>query len=255
MEHSPERRIESRDDADAKDALDVLIEHLRAELDRVQRRIDRADLQASGVIAGGLALAGGTATALAALHQHLDATSITFAVVGGVCIAVAILVSLLGRDSRFSGISLVMWFARGLLRLASHSHAASMALTKTINEMSEKDIAPIKAFLGTAVRYGEIAGIENPVLPENATHEQVFAAYRVILGNLRKVIEDRFLDLPLAEEATGLQIRETISASLHLRLYTLDLIAISRVGIARQASIWLAAGMCAVAVSFAVTLA
>jgi hypothetical protein len=96
--------------------LDVLIAYHRAELDGYQRRIERADTRAAGVITIAFALAGLSATSFAALGHALGALQLVALVLGGCCILGGVLLAFISRDSRFRrqylGLRVARRFAR-----------------------------------------------------------------------------------------------------------------------------------------------
>jgi hypothetical protein len=87
--------------SEREDVLDVLIAYHRAELDGYQRRIERADTRAAGVITIAFGLSGLAATSFAALDRALGAVEIVVLAVGGLCVLASVLMAFISRDSRF----------------------------------------------------------------------------------------------------------------------------------------------------------
>jgi hypothetical protein len=89
------------------EALGVVIEHQRRELEHWQSRIDRTENQAAGLSTAAIAVGGFATTLLASLHNRLSPLVIASVVLGGVCLIVAFGVAFGSRDTQKN---LSRWF-------------------------------------------------------------------------------------------------------------------------------------------------
>lgn len=84
---------------EAADVLDVHLAYWRAEFEVHQRRLERANSRAAGLVAAALALGGATATVLAAVHRSLPFAAIVCLVLGGACTAAGAFAGITAADT------------------------------------------------------------------------------------------------------------------------------------------------------------
>jgi hypothetical protein len=77
----------------------LLIDYWRAELQCLQARLDRSDSKAAGIMTACVAVAGASATGVAALHEELTAASILVLALGGLLLLASALRAVTARDT------------------------------------------------------------------------------------------------------------------------------------------------------------
>jgi hypothetical protein len=262
----PQRQVD-RTVAETRDVLDVAIEHQRAELERLQRRIDRIDTQSAGVMTGGAAFGGLSATALSAIDRHLGAASIALVCVGGLCIGVAVFLSLLGGEPRFSSpfgmrqLGLPSWvsplpvWASG--RFFWVVLPAWLRVRRPADGLTPLSSATLTEFVRQVEQLRPLVqqlSIHLPVPPDTSDSRKMAAYLRKLVETARAVLEDRQV-APVKVDVGGVEIRQTVFSSLALRVFVLARIAAWREQLGRQAVLLLTLGILALAGALVACLA
>jgi hypothetical protein len=251
-----------------KDVLDVAIEHQRAELERLQRRIDPVDTQSTSVMTGGAAFGGLSATALSAIDRHLGLASIALVCLGGLCIGAAVFLSLLGGEPRFSSpfgmrqLGLPFWAFPAPVGASGRFFWVVLPAWLRVrerrpDELASSSSASFTEFVRQVEKQRPLAqrlSIHLPDPPNTSDSRNVAAYFRQLVESAREVLEDRQV-APVKADVGGVEIRQRVSSSLALRVFVLARIAAWREQLARRAVLLLTVGILALAGALVVCLA
>jgi hypothetical protein len=238
----PEEDSEQRDAgvSDAKDALDVVIAHQRAELDRLQRRLDRVDTRLAAVVTGGVAFAALVASVLAAQHSQIELAAIVSIGIGGVCIGSGVLLCLFGSDPRL----------RGNIWLLSQAGRGMRAVRKGDVDWLVESTDKMKQ----AVAMMRQAGAEMPDFPGIENYGALIRYAREVFARFRRFQEDRQIAI-LELDLGALEVRRSIASTLAARLVFLEQLVDWRELLARIATLLLSAGVLTLTGATVITIA
>jgi hypothetical protein len=141
----------------------ALLDYWRAELALLQGRLERADSKAGGIVTACVAVAGASATGLAALGQHMTPAGIAVVSVGGLFLLASTLRAVTARDTADKPTWWWTFITVRVLRRGERTGAILAARRTLKGDLAGFEPEPrsdVQAVIGDSLRIRAIAALE-----------------------------------------------------------------------------------------------